>query len=75
MKLFVARYYNESDSSQGSEWFSSKKAAEKSLADFTKREDINFDADRSGVDAYIFRLTKKDVLALLNMVAVHPDNG
>ena len=75
MKLFVARFYNESDSSQGAEWFTTERAAKAALSRFATREDVNYDSERSSVDTYDFGLTKKGVLDLLNMVATHPDNG
>jgi hypothetical protein len=75
MKLYCVRYYSNSDSSQGSEWFTNKKEAKRNLAVFAKREGTNYDDQRSCVDVVPFELTKNSILDLLNAVAVHPDNG
>lgn len=75
MIIYKVDFYNESDSSRGSSWHSSKSEAEKEMQSFKEREGDNFDDGRSSVSAYEFKLSKKGVLDLLSVVAVHPNNG
>lgn len=74
MKIFRVAYFNNSDSSQGFDFFTNKAEAERELKKWEKDQGDNFD-DRSGIDVEDIAIGKYEFLKLLKKWASHPDNG
>lgn len=75
MKVYRNCYYNNSDSSQGFEYFKNKSEAKKAMNEFKHAQEDNFDDDRSSIDAYECKISAQGIIDVLNVVAAHPDNG
>lgn len=75
MKVYRVCYYNNSDSSQGFSYHTSKAEAASKLSKFKKQEGENFDSDRSSIDMEDIPIGKIEFLKLLNQWGSHPDNG
>ena len=73
MKIYRVAYYGQEESSIGFSFHSRKKEAVDALKYFLK---TNADSDeRTGLDVYDVKPTKKDFINLLNQVASEPQNG
>lgn len=75
MIIYRVAFYTQQDSSQGFEFHSSKVEAQKALNKFRKEQGDDYDEERSCVDPIITKITKGEMLDLLNQFASHPDNG
>lgn len=64
MKLYKVEYYGAADGHQGFEWYQSKEMAEVKARD-----------GGGEIEEVEIKLTKRGVLGLLRVHAVHPDNG
>jgi len=72
MKLYRNQPWTEEDSSGGYRWFLSKKEA---MHDFENSPGQYDDMNSDVAEEFELELTKRGVLAFLNKVAGHPDNG
>lgn len=89
MKLYRVNFYDASLGSQGFAWLSSRAAAERAASKFVSDnaaqpetgdtyDDLyrrRVGVERPEIEEVEFKLTKRDVLALLASYATHPDNG
>lgn len=77
MRIYRVCYESLSEGGQGFLWFPSNRAAQKDLAAYRRTDSSprKHDSEESKVQAIDFTPTKKGIIALLNEVANHPDNG
>ena len=74
MKIYRTGYYSNQESSEGFEFFLSKKHAEKALAAWKRKTGNDFD-ERSSVDFFDTQISAKGIIEILNQVASAPQNG
>lgn len=72
MKIYRVGYYSDQASSEGFEFFASKRQAKVALSNHLK---LKTDDGRSCVDCYDVELSKRGLLEILNIVASKPHNG
>lgn len=74
--IYRVHWWDDCDASQGFDFFGSEKEAKKAIAEhrrkLTKRDRALFSPT---IDSFDTPKTKAEVLRLLAVVAVHPDNG
>ena len=73
--IYRVALFNHSESSRGFDYFGSGAEARIRLADWRRSQGSDFDSGRSGIVSKSVPRTKRQLIALLDAWAGHPDNG